>query len=381
MLRKAFFLVTVFVLGGMLFHTQITHADVTAYTPYTGLSVTPGEDIEYSVDIINDGNSVENVSFEMEGLPEDWDYSITANGTSIQQLSIRPNKEEQVRINVTVPLKIEKGEYNFNLVTKGTNQDKLPFLVRVTEEGTFKTNFTMDQTNMQGHADSEFNYSATLKNQTAEKQHYGLSAQAPEGWNVQFKADGNTVTSVTLEPSAEKSVEVVVTPAENAKADTYKIPINASSGTTSSDIEVEAVITGTYGVTVTTPDGNLNADVTAGGERNIELVVENTGTTDLTDIELRATTPPDWEASFDEDTIPTLKAGKKATIKATLSAPDSAIAGDYVTTFTAQTAEVSHDATFRMSVKTSTLWGFVGVGTILAVVGGLYGIFRKYGRR
>lgn len=172
-----------------------------------------------------------------------------------------------------------------------------------------------------------------------------------------------------------------MTPANNAKSDTYKIPVSAQSGGTSSEIELEAVITGTYGLTLTTPDGVLSDDITAGGDTVVDLVVENTGSVDLTDINLKSTTPPKWEVEFDKDTISTLKAGEKAIVKATLKAPKDAIAGDYATTFSASSAEASSDANFRVSVKTSTAWGFAGFGIILVVVGGLYSIVRKYGRR
>ncbi|SHG21154.1 COG1470 family protein [Ornithinibacillus halophilus] len=383
MVKKVISLLLVLLMGGLTVGTVTSHADVTVYTPLTGLSVTPGEDIEYSVDVINDGNEIEHITFDVEGLPEDWDYSITASGSSVSQLSIRPNREEDILVAVTVPLQVEKGTYEFDLIANGNgdNRDALPIVVNVTEEGTFKTNLTVEQPNMQGHADSTFRYSTTLKNQTAEQQHYSLISQEPQGWNVQFKADSKGVTSVTLEPSEEKTVEVVVTPAENATADSYTIPIQASAGATSSEIELEAVITGEYGVNLTTPDGKLSEDITAGRDRKIELVVENTGTVDLTDIQLNSSTPPRWEATFDNDTIPTLEAGQSTTVTATLTAPDDAIAGDYVTTFRVETAEASSEANFRMSVKTSTTWGFVGVAIILIVIGGLYYIFRKYGRR
>src|SRR5699024_4886114 len=136
----------------------------------------------------------------------------------------------------------------------GDTQASLPFLVTVSEKGTFKTEYTTEQPNMEGHADSIFTYTTTLKNHTAEKQHYALGSKTPKGWNVQFKADGNTVTSVTLEPNETKDIDVDVTPAENVKAETYTIPIQASSGSTSSDMELEAVITGKYGVELTTPE-------------------------------------------------------------------------------------------------------------------------------
>lgn len=380
MLRKMFYSLLTVVLGGMLL-TSTVYAEVSVYTPYTGLSVSPGEDIEYNVSIINSGSSIENVSFGMKGLPKEWEYQITANGTNIEQLSIRPNDEQDIRLVVTVPLQVEKGTYDFDLVADGSSTSTLGLVVNVTEKGTFKTNFTTDQPNMQGHTDSTLEYNTTLKNQTAEEQHYSLTSQAPSGWNTEFKVDGNGVTSVTLEPNEEKKIEIVLTPANNAKSDTYKIPVSAQSGGTSSEIELEAVITGTYGLTLTTPDGVLSDDITAGGDTVVDLVVENTGSVDLTDINLKSTTPPKWEVEFDKDTIPTLKAGEKATVKATLKAPKDAIAGDYATTLSASSAEASSDANFRISVKTSTAWGFAGFGIILVVVGGLYSIVRKYGRR
>lgn len=380
MLKKMFYSLLAVVLGGMLL-TSTVYAEVSVYTPYTGLSVSPGEDIEYNVSIINSGSSIENVRFGMKGLPKDWEYQITANGTSIEQLSIRPNDEQDIRLVVTVPLQVEKGTYEFDLVADGSSTSTLGLAVNVTEKGTFKTNFTIDQPNMQGHTDSTFEYNTTLKNQTAEEQHYSLTSKAPNGWNTEFKVDGKAVTSVTLEPNEEKKIEIVVTPANNAKSDTYKIPVSAQSGGTSSEIELEAVITGTYGLTLTTPDGVLSDDITAGGDTVVDLVVENTGSVDLTDINLKSTTPPKWEVEFDKDTISTLKAGEKAIVKATLKAPKDAIAGDYATTFSASSAEASSDANFRVSVKTSTAWGFAGFGIILVVVGGLYSIVRKYGRR
>lgn len=353
------------------------------YTPHTGITVTPGEEITYSVDVINDTSEVQHISFDVDKLPKDWDYSIRAGGKSIQQLSIRGKQEEEITVDVSVPLEIDKGDYRFSLVANSESgmSSNLPFLVEIAEKGTFKTEFTTDQPNLEGHADSEFSYTTTLKNQTAEDQHYGLSAKTPEGWSVQFKADGSSVTSVTIEPNETKDIVVDVVPADNVTADTYKIPVAASSGSTNEEIELEAVITGKYSIGLTSPSGNLSSDVVAGGNKTVELVVENDGTAELADITLNANTPPNWEVSFNNDSIATLGAGEEATVKATISAPDDAIAGDYVTTFSASTPEVSSDANFRMSVKTSTLWGIVAVVIIIGVVGGLYLIIRKYGRR
>ncbi|MGN8646852.1 COG1470 family protein [Gracilibacillus sp. HCP3S3_G5_1] len=356
---------------------------LTLYTPYTGLSVTPGETLTYDVTVINDNSAIQNVTFDVNNLPEEWDYSITANGNDISQLSIRGNDEQEISFEVTVPLEVEKDDYSFDLVADGDGDAyaELPFVTTVTEEGTFNSEFTSEQPNMEGHADASFSYSTTLRNRTADEQTYALSAGASEGWGVQFQADGNSVTSVTLEPNGSKDITVDVTPPTDVKADTYEIPIRAANSSTSSELTLEAVITGSYDISISTPDGNLSADVTAGNRRTIDLVVENTGTATLNDISLSASTPPNWESEFDESSIATLEAGESKTVKATLTAANDAIAGDYVTTFTAETSEASSEADFRVSVGTSTLWGIIGVVIILAVVGGLYFIIKKYGRR
>lgn len=382
MWKKLLPMIVVIGMGVFTLGIKSSHAQAMLYTPYTGVSITPGENITYSVDVVNESDVVDHFTFAMNKLPDAWDYSILADGKSIEQLSIRPNSEENITVTVEVPLEVDKGTYNFELAANGNEgQTTLPFIVNVTEKGSFKTEFTVDQPNMEGHADADFNYKGVLRNLTADEQQYALSAQAPDGWTVQFKANGNSVTSVTVEPNESQDVEISVIPAENVTAETYTIPIKVTGGSFSEEIELETVITGMYKIELTTPSGNLSSDITAGGKKSLDLVVKNTGTAELLDVELSANTPPNWDVSFNKDSIPQLEAGDSATIKATVEAPGDMIAGDYVATIEAGTAQVSDQATFRISVKTSTLWGLIGVGIIVGVLAGLYFVFKKFGRR
>ena len=355
---------------------------VSLFTPYTGLSATPGETVNYTVDVINSSSSIQNMSFSLEDLPKDWEYSLTADGREIKQLSVRPNNEQTINLDITTPLEVEKADYRFTLVASdGDSKTRLPFVVTISEQGTLASELISDQTNLQGHADSNFSYSVTLRNRTAEEQNYALSAQTERGWLVNFKTGGDSISSTSVEPNETANITVDVTPPENIAEGTYKIPIVAESGNTTATLELEAVITGSYDLELTTPDGNLSTDITAGQNKNVELVVRNTGTAKLTDISLKATTPPEWEVEFDKETIPELEPGNSETVKAKVKASKNAIAGDYVASFSASTAEKSADATYRLSVKTSTLWGVVAVFIIVGVVAGLYYIVRKYGRR
>lgn len=353
------------------------------YTPYTGISATPGETITYSVDVINNSSSIQDVSFSVSDLPKDWTYTITSDGHEIHNISTKPDGNQTVSLELQVPLKIEKGNYTFKLIGKGNGgrTDILPISVDITEKGTFKTELTSEQPNMEGHSTSDFSYTVTLKNRTAEEQHYALTTKAPRGWNVQFKVDGKNVTSVTLEANGSKDIDVSVTPAENVKAGKYKIPVKAATSSTSAKTELEAVITGTYDIEISTPSGRLSTDINAGSDKTIELIVKNTGSSTLTDIKLDSSLPPDWEVEFEPANLDKLEAGKSVKVKAKLKASKDAIAGDYVAEFTAETPEASSKAQFRVSVKTSMAWGLVGIVIIIGVVGSLYYIVRKYGRR
>jgi len=349
------------------------------YTPYTNLSAPPGETINYSVELLNDTDSIQTADLSFDAGSTNWTYEMTAGGHTIRQLSVKPGESQSVSISLTVPLEVEKGNYNFKL--NAGSFGSLPLVVNVSEKGSYKSELSADRANMQGHSDSTFTYSLSLNNRTASKQTYALTADVPTGWDAKFTADGSSVTSVDIEPSASKTITLSLTPAERAAAETYKVAVHAASGSTSADTEVEAVITGTYGMDLTTSDDRLSANVTAGHERKLELVVRNTGSAELTDVNLTGTAPSEWEVSFEPKTIKSIKAGESQHVTATIKSSGKALAGDYVVGLTANAAEKSANATIRMTVKSSVLWGWIGVLIILAVVAGIYGLFRKYGRR
>jgi len=166
------------------------------------------------------------------------------------------------------------------------------------------------------------------------------------------------------------------------EAGTYKIPIRAiTNETTVAETELEVVVTGTYNVQVSTSDERLSTKLTAGGQRTINLVVKNTGTVDLRNINLSSTKPTNWDVTFEPAVIESLGPGETANVQAVIKADKGSIAGDYVAGITARTSETSHNITLRITVETSMLWGWIGILIILVVIGGVYYLIRKYGRR
>ena len=355
---------------------------ITLFTPYTGIDATPGETVSYDIDVINDSSSVQHLNLAVENLPDDWSYTITSGGYSVKQLSVYPGETESFTLDIEVPLQIDKGTYEMNVVANSNSgSTEMPIVLDIIEEGVFQTDLTSEQLNMQGDVDSTFNYKLDLSNKTANEQNYSLQAQAPSGWQVEFKVDGQNVTSVAIDPGDSATIDVNVTPASNSEEGTYDIPVIAQSGQTQSELTLEAVITGKFDMSFSTTDGRLSEDIQAGKDKTIELVVENTGTADLSNISFSSTTPSDWSVEFSTDEIAELKPGEKETIQATVSASNRAIAGDYALTLRANAPEISQEAEFRMSVKTSMLWGWIGILMIVVVAISLVFLIRKYRRR
>ena len=372
----------VFILSVLFFAlapTMKAENGILLYTPYTSVSVPPGETVDYSIDVKNTGSSLRNVAIYVTRPGKSWSTALKAGGYNIRQISVLPGEKKTVSLTVNVPAKVNKGNHWIKVVAK--NFDVLPLLINVSEQGTFKTDFTTDQVNMEGHADDDFTFKTKLKNSTGEKQVYSFHANAPRGWNVIFKPNYKQATAVEVGPNETKNVSVKIDPPYNVKAGSYKIPVMAVNRSTSAELQLEVVISGSYKMDLTTPDGRVSAGITAGDQKEIELLVKNTGSSDLESVVLDANNPKNWTVSFKPDTIKSIKAGESAKAKALIKSADKAIPGDYVTKITARTSETKSMATFRMSVKTPLLWGWLGILIILVTLGIIFYLFRKYGRR
>lgn len=351
----------------------------TLYTPYTKISVPPGESINYDIDVINNGKSVSSAALSITGLPKGWTYTMKSGGWSVNQISVLPKDRKTFSLQVQVPLQVNKGTYRFIVAAKGAGQ--LPLTVVVSQKGAFKTEFNSAQPNMQGAANSTFTYTATLRNGTAADQVYALHSQAPPGSNVAFKADYKQVSSINVEANKTKDITIEVDPPDQTPAGTYKVPLIAATNETSADLMLDLVITGSYGMELSTPSGLLSTVATAGAEKRIELTIRNTGSAALKNIALQATAPVNWEVTFEPQKVETLAPGAAAPVYAIIKADQKAITGDYVATIEAKTQEVASKADFRVSIETSLLSGWLGLMIILLAVGSVYYLFKKYGRR
>jgi uncharacterized membrane protein len=353
-------------------------AQVSLYTPYTKVAVPPGKTLKYDIEAKNNGSTRQTVMLAVSSMPEGWSWDMKVDGWDVKQLSLLPKQKKKISLEVNVPYRVKKGTFRFRVVAGSYS---LPLYIEVAKEGKYKTEFTTRQDNMQGTSRSSYTFNAELKNVTGEKQRYALQAAPPRGWRVIFKPNYRQATSVEVEPSKKVSVTIEVKPPQEVKAGIYKIPVRAVSGNTTATLTLQVEITGTFELELTTPTGLVSGHITAGSEKEIKLLVRNTGSAQLDNIRFRSTQPAKWEVSFEPKNIPTLAAGKSATVTAKVKAYKKAVAGDYLVNLTAYTPESTSRLAYRMTVRIPMLMGWLGLLIIFVALGSVWYLIRKYGRR
>ncbi len=385
--QAAIFLCIVSCIAALVFTAvpTVARADggISLSTTFPGISVNAGKDVTFTITVANDSASAQTIGLSAASMPEGWTGKFVGNSSPVTRVYVNGSDSVSVSFIASVPADTPEGPYKIDLLATGDNgaTDTFELELNVTGQEITQGKFSSQYPTLQGASTATFAFPVDLVNNSAEAQSYSLSASAPEGWQTSIMAASKQIASLSLDKGSTQNLTVNIIPPQNVTAGEYKISCAAVSANETLKTDLTVVITGTYSMTLSTPTGLLSADAYAGRTSDITLSLTNTGSSDLSNVVLTATAPNDWAVSFDEKSIDTLAAGETKQVIAHIKASSDAIAGDYVVSMSASTNETSSQADFRVAVKTSTLWGIVGVVIILALIAGLVFLFRKFGRR
>jgi uncharacterized membrane protein len=266
--------------------------------------------------------------------------------------------------------------------TSGGSTVTLPLSVKVEANAGGQVTVTPDYTQLKGAANSSFTFNLTVSNQTGEDLTYTATGEGPDGWTVDVTLTGQSqAVSGTVKANGTANVAVKVTPAANAAAGTYNAAIVATVGGKQYPISLELDITGSYSLSLSTPNQLLSGHGPSGTSTDQSFTVTNTGTAPVTAITMAVTPPTNWKVTFDPATIDSLAPGVPTTVIAHITPSGDAISGDYSLSFNAQGKEANDTTDFRFTVETSLVGGIIGAVLIIAAIGGLLWVFRRYGRR
>jgi uncharacterized repeat protein (TIGR01451 family) len=354
-------------------------------TPYPAVSVEAGKTVTFNLDVFS--ATRQRVALAVVETPPNWQATLRGGGFVINGVTAGPRETgvtpPQVQLEVRVPPDAAKADYRVIVRANagGAIQD-LQVDVRVAEVAAGAVTLTPEFPTLKGGPDQTFRFNITLTNNTPESTTFDLSATGPEGWTLNARPSGQTQAStVKVDGGQTSQVEVEADPPDQATAGTYEIKATAQSGSTSAETTITAEITGNVTLVLTTPDERLNTSAVAGKATEFQIVVRNDGTSAVENVELTSTPPSDWRVTFSPRTITKIDAKKSQRVTARITPSGDSVAGDYVLTLSASSGGASDDVEVRTTVRTSRLWGFIGILVILAAGYILFRVFRQYGRR
>jgi len=357
--------------------------DLTITTPYPAVVVSPGSNVSFDIEVKT--STPERVELALSGAPEAWNASLHGGGFVIDAVETNGTDPATVRVDLDVPADATGTTRMTLRGTIGSEVVELPLQVRVEADATGDLTLTTDFPSLRGPSSQTFNFNLTLRNDTAEDLTFSVNAQAPTGWTVTANLTGQSqAASAIVKAGSTSGVTVSATPPSAAAAGTYDIEVVAVAGERNITGALQVEVTGSYDLTVSTSDGRLNGRGAAGSASPLVVTLENRGTAAITNVKLTASAPTGWEVTFDPDTIASLEAGATAptTVNAQVKPSGDAIAGDYTITVTATGDQSTRDTMeIRYTVETNLLWGVIGVALIVAVAGGVWWVFQRYGRR
>lgn len=324
------------------------------------------------------------VRLDALGLPDGWTATFRNGNRVVLSAYVEPGDGTPVDLRIETSRDAEPGDYTVRVRAQGDSDVAvLPITLRIENRLPPSLAFESNLPVLRGKPDATLRYNVTLHNEGGEDLVVELSAAAPPFYRVLFKRSGQEITSLPLTADQSESLSVELDPLfSGIPAGRYVVTLFARGGAAEAAIDLQAEIVGESDLSLTTPDGRLSGRVLAASENPIALVLQNNGTAPAHEIEFSATEPTGWKVVFEPDRVETIGPGETVEVTARVTPSDKALAGDYMLTFRAQpSADAPSSVEYRATVRTSTLWGVVGVVLIAVAVAVLGLAVARYGRR
>lgn len=356
-------------------------------TAYPELAIRPGETETIPLTLRNEKLPPQRAAIEVTGVPEGWTWALKGGGKAVTAAIVAPDSTERLSLELTPPEGASAdGDQAIEVRARtGAETIALPLVVRLSkdEEAAAGLSLEPELPALRGTARSTFSFKIKVKNDSAEDGLFNLAANAPNGFQTRFKKGygSEEITGVPIAAGATETVTMELIPSRGVPAGRYPVGFEVSGEGQSAVTELSLEVTGEPAVRIVGPQERLSGEAVAGKESSFTFTLANTGSAPATDLELSATPPTGWTVEFEPKEIATLAPNATSEVNVRITPSEQAIAGDYMVSVHAAGGPVSEDAQFRVTVRTSTLWGAAGLGVIAAAALVLGGAVMRYGRR
>ena len=355
-------------------------------TNYPSLNVSSTDMITFDLKIKNYNLAPQRVNLSLTGLPKGWEYQFVGGGGLVSAVFAEPDDTSNVQLWVIPSTTEKEATYDFSIHAVGENGASfiLPLTITMGEKLPQRLALDTELPTIKGDPSSNFTFNVALRNNSASETLIDLYADVPKGFSASFKEQygSKTLNTVSLGAGSSKTIQVTAIPSQGVSEGSYPIKITATSSAAEASIPITLEVLGQARLSLAGQGGLLSASAVAGNEKVLDLELENTGTAAAKHIELSSYTPSNWTVTFNPSIVENLEAGEKTVVKATVKPSSEALTGDYSLTLKANSDNAGNiSEQFRITVKTSSLWGIISVIIIAAAAVLLVFAVKKFGRR
>jgi len=254
--------------------------------------------------------------------------------------------------------------------------------------GEEKIELTTSYTKLEGTSGTSFEFEVELNYQGSEARVFDLVATGPKNWTVYITPSypkEKMIRDIRLEPGKTygEKINVYAAPPFWLMPDPgeYEISLEATSGEIKGTINLKAIVIAKYDLYLIPTEERYNTSATAGKDNYFSVVAANEGSATIDNISFSSDKPKGWTIEFTPDKLDSLIAGDFQTIDVNIKPPPKTIAGDYKITLIANGKQAMDNMDIRVSVETTPVGQWVGVGIIVLVIAGLTVIFMRFSRR
>ena len=358
---------------------------------YPGVVVPSEENVSMDIIFHNQGKSDEMVDVWISEIPKGWKAKIKTYRYAVTGIYVPGGEDKTLTFEAEPGKDVTPGKYNFQIEAKTVDgQFKMEQNILVDVSGKKEKSgedrgvkLTTSYPEIRGPSDATFEFSVDVDSKLDKDAVFDLYASGPKDWDINFKPAYETkyITSLRLKANQNQSIAVEVKPPAMAAAGEYPITVRVSSGDAKGEVQLAVVLTGTYSLEVGTPTGLLSLDARQGKTANVSFYVKNTGSAPNHNIKFMSFKPENWKVEFNPEKIDVIEPGDLKQVELSITPYEDALVGDYSVSVNVEGEKASKVIEFRTTVKASAAWGWIGIGIIVAVIGGLFGIFRWLGRR
>lgn len=366
-------------------------AQVSMEFEYPGVEVFPGESVSLGLVLQNRSTGDVTIDLSVASQAAGWISSIKSGGLTVTGAYVPAGTSKTLSF-VAAPSAEEKpGRYLFRV--EGRGADGTPVLQKVfavtvrerreQSRGSAGIGLTASYPILRGASDIFYEFSVEMVNKMDADEVFDLSSQGPQGWEVNIKPayEARYISNLQLKAKENRKLTVEVKPPPGAPPGDYAVTVRASSGAAYAAAALTVVLTGTYELSVTTTSGVLSLEAQQGRPARVSIFIKNLGTAAQGHVGLLSFKPENWSVDFVPAQVDGLAPGDTKQVEVLITPYDKALVGDYSVELKAIGEKASKSVEFRVTVKASSIFGWIGIALIVLVVLGLALLFRWLGRR